>query len=88
VKGTFYPPVLDAMPLNTKARSKSGGNDNDFGWRSKVSAPVGNGTTVFGTPSIDPGSAWFTRKTGECSPPGVTCLTVGDSKWTNYSVVV
>lgn len=48
---------------------------------------VGNGIDVFGTPSIDPGSAWFTRKTGESSPPGMTALTFSHGNWSNYSIL-
>lgn len=48
--------------------------------------PVGNGVTVFGTPSVDPGSAWFTKKTGESNRPGLTSLTVNQGDWSNYSV--
>ena len=49
--------------------------------------PVGNGVAVFGTPSIDPGSAWFTRKTGEVCPPGLLALTVCAGKWSNHSIL-
>lgn len=49
--------------------------------------PYGNGRTIFGTPSLDPGSAWYTKKSGEESPPGITCLTIANGKWLNHSVV-
>jgi len=49
--------------------------------------PVGNGVTVFGTPALDGGSAWFTRKTGESSPPGIMCLTMRNGKWLNHSIL-
>lgn len=49
--------------------------------------PVGNGVTVFGTPALDGGSAWFTRKTGESSPPGIACLSMTNGKWINYSIL-
>lgn len=49
--------------------------------------PVGNGVTVFGTPALDGGSAWFTRKTGESSPPGIACISMVKGKWLNYSIL-
>ena len=49
--------------------------------------PVGDGRIVFGTPSLDGGSAWFTRKSGEVSPPGVMCLTLANHGWSNYSIL-
>lgn len=49
--------------------------------------PVGNGITVFGTPALDGGSAWFTRKSGESSPPGIACLSMTNGKWINYSIL-
>lgn len=49
--------------------------------------PVGNGVSVFGTPALDGGSAWFTKKTGESSDPGVMCLTMEKGKWTNHSIL-
>lgn len=49
--------------------------------------PIGDGRTVFGTPALDGGSAWFTRKSGEVSPPGIMCLTVAHGGWSNYSIL-
>lgn len=48
---------------------------------------LGGGRWVFGTPSVDPGSSWFTRKTGDSSPPAIMCLTVNNGKWSNHSIV-
>lgn len=49
--------------------------------------PVGNGITIFGTPALDGGSAWFTKKTGKSSPPGIMCLTMRHGKWSNHSIL-
>ena len=49
--------------------------------------PVGSDVTVFGTPALDGGSGWFTRKTGESSPPGIMALTIQDGKWRNHSIL-
>lgn len=49
--------------------------------------PIGNGIDVFGTPSLDPGSAWFTKKTGESSPQGIVAVTVDGGSWSNFSVL-
>ena len=48
---------------------------------------MGNGVVVFSTPANDPGSAWFTRKTGESSPTGLLALTVCAGKWSNHSIL-
>lgn len=49
--------------------------------------PVGDGRMVFGTPALDGGSAWFTRKSGEVSAPGIMCLTVSEGDWSNHSIL-
>lgn len=49
--------------------------------------PFGDSRTVFGTPALDGGSAWHTRKTGEKSDPGIVALTVSNHGWTNYSIL-
>lgn len=51
---------------------------------------IGDGRTIFGTPALDPGSAWFTRKSGESCPPGITVLTADHEaplKWRDHSVL-
>lgn len=48
---------------------------------------LGNGIHVFGTPSLDPGSAWYTKKTGESSRQGIVALTVNNGDWFNYSIL-
>ncbi len=47
----------------------------------------GDGRYFFGTPSLDPGSAWFTRKSGESSPPGITALTLANHRWSNHTIL-
>jgi predicted phosphodiesterase len=48
---------------------------------------VGANVTIFGTPSLDPGSSWFTRRTGESSKPGITVMSIREGSWFDYSVV-
>lgn len=47
----------------------------------------GDNRTIFGTPALDGGSAWFTKKSGEESKPGILCLTMADGDWSNYSIL-
>lgn len=49
--------------------------------------PIGDGTDVFGTPSLDPGSAWFTKKSGESSRQGIVAVTVDQGNWSNLSIL-
>jgi len=48
---------------------------------------VGDGIDVFGTPSLDPGSAWFAKKSGKRARQGIVCFTVDKGLWFNYSIL-
>ncbi len=49
--------------------------------------PIGKSKSVFGTPANDPGSSWYTRKTGESSKPGLMALTLANGDWSNHSIL-
>lgn len=48
---------------------------------------IGNGRFAIGTTSIDPGSLWHSKRTGESSDPGITAFSVSGGKWENLSVL-
>lgn len=48
---------------------------------------IGNGIDIFGTPSLDPGSAWFAKKSGKKARQGIVCFTVDKGEWSNYSIL-
>lgn len=48
---------------------------------------VGKGIDVFGTPSLDPGSAWFEKKSGKSARQGIVAFTVNEGQWYNYSIL-
>jgi len=48
---------------------------------------LGDDITIFGTPSLDPGSAWFTKKSGDRARQGIVALTVAGGKWFDYSIL-
>lgn len=48
---------------------------------------VGRGIDVFGTPSLDPSSEWFAKKTGKRARQGITAFTVDKGLWSNYSIL-
>lgn len=52
-----------------------------------ASHSFGKGKMIFGAPSCDPGSGWFTKKKGVRSQPGVLALTLADRGWSNYSIL-
>lgn len=48
--------------------------------------PIGDDRMVFGTPALDGGSEWWSRKTGESSDPGLMMMTPVGNWWENYTV--
>lgn len=48
---------------------------------------VGRGIDVFGTPSLDPSSEWFAKKTGKRARQGIVAFTVDKGDWSNYSIL-
>jgi hypothetical protein len=48
---------------------------------------LGDGRFFFGTPSLDPGSSWFTKKSGESSPPAIAAMSVADHQWYDFSLL-
>lgn len=48
---------------------------------------LGNGIDVFGTPSLDPGSAWYAKKSGKKARQGIVAFTVDKGMWYNYSIL-
>lgn len=48
---------------------------------------VGNARWMFGTPTMDSGSSWFTNNTGEESDPGVLTFMVDENGWRDLHVV-
>lgn len=49
---------------------------------------TGNSRSILGTPSIDPGSLWYSKKTGESCNPGLLAVTIENHGWHNYSILV
>lgn len=47
----------------------------------------GNARWIISTSSSDPGSDWFTRKTGESSRAGVTVFAVSDGQWKDVEII-
>lgn len=47
----------------------------------------GDGRWIIGVSSADPGSSWFTKKTGESAVSGVTTFDVCDGKWYNLEIL-
>jgi hypothetical protein len=47
----------------------------------------GNGRWIISGASPDPGSGWFSRKTGETASRGMTAFTVSDGMWHNLRMV-
>lgn len=47
----------------------------------------GNKRWIIGVSSSDPGSDWFTNKTGEAAREGMTAFDVQDGQWTNLRIV-
>ena len=48
---------------------------------------TGNGRSILGTPSIEPGSLWYAKKTGESSKPGMMAVTLANGSWSNYAIL-
>ena len=51
------------------------------------SKPPAVSSSVFGTPSLDPSSEWFAKKTGKRARQGITAFTVDKGLWSNYSIL-
>jgi len=47
----------------------------------------GNGRWIISCASCDPGSSWFTAKTGEAALPGMTAFKVHDGQWKDLRLV-
>lgn len=47
----------------------------------------GDGRWIIGVSSSDPGSDWFTNKTGEAARQGMTTFDVRDGQWSNLAIV-
>lgn len=47
----------------------------------------GNGRWIISCASSDPGSAWFTSKTGEAALPGMTAFKVQDGQWKDLRLI-
>lgn len=48
---------------------------------------VGNARWLFGAPTMDSGSSWFTNNTGEESDPGILTFMVNETGWYNLDIV-
>ena len=42
---------------------------------------------LFGTPSVDPGSDWFTNKTGESATAGMMTFRVNENGWSEFRIL-
>lgn len=47
----------------------------------------GNGRWIIGVSSSDPGSDWFSNRTGESARQGMTSFTVKDGMWSNLEIL-
>lgn len=56
-------------------------------WHSLRVQHSGDARWVIGAPSIDPGSAWFTNRTGESSKTGMLVFTTRDGQWERMEVL-
>lgn len=55
-------------------------------WHTPNLGQSGNGRWVISATASEPGSDWYTNKTGESSVKGVTGFAVKDGKWFDYTI--
>lgn len=55
-------------------------------WHTPNIGQSGNGRWIVSVTSSEPGSDWYTNKTGESSVKGVTSFAVKNGKWFNYAI--
>lgn len=55
-------------------------------WHTPNVGQSGNGRWIISATASEPGSDWYTNKTGESSVKGVTGFAVKDGKWFNYTI--